>query len=98
MDWIFGSLIVREFCDLLIIHNLFTLRLLTPPTLRLRRALDCMMFYFFVSAVAQLLFDLVSPAVASLWVVWVGTPALVALALLLIRANRGMNNFQRKSP
>ncbi len=98
VDVVLTSLIVRQFCDLLIIHNLFTLRVLTPRALKLRRALDCLIVYFFVSATAQLLFDLANPASASAWVVWIGTPVLVVLALMLIRANRGMSDFRvRKS-
>lgn len=93
-DWVLTTLIVRLFADLLIVHNLFTMRLIVPANLRLRLVLDCAIFYFIVSAVAQLLLDLVNPASASLWVIIVGTPTLIFLAGSLIRANRRMSHLK----
>lgn len=93
VNWVLVSLVIREFADLLIIHNLFTLRLIVLPQLRMRRWIDCLIVYFIVSAVAQLLFDLVNPPTASLWVMWVGTPALLTVALTLMRANRGVSKL-----
>lgn len=93
VNWVIFTLVIREFADLLIIHNLFTLRLILLPQLRMRRWIDCLIVYFFVSAVAQLLFDLVNPPTAALWVMTAGTPALVIVALTLMRANRGISRI-----